>query len=72
MDPWDWYAVMRARSDDPIREWAELESKSATTSEDLYQSQAPSRPRRGNVLALLAISAKLVAALVQTWLTRSR
>jgi hypothetical protein len=72
VDPWDWHAPLQAQTTDPIRRWADLEGKSSTTSDELYQSQLPTREPRPNVFALLAVSVKLVAALVHTWLTRSR
>jgi hypothetical protein len=72
VDPWDWHAPLQAQEADPIRRWADLEGKSSTTSDELYQSQLPTRESRPNVFALLAVSVKLVAALVHTWLTRGR
>jgi hypothetical protein len=72
VDHWDWHTLLRARKSDPIQKWAEMESKSATMSDELYQAQLPAASPRRNVLALFVVTAKLVAAIVQTWLTRSR
>jgi hypothetical protein len=72
VDHWDWHTVLRARKSDPIQKWAELESKSATMTDELYQANLPAAPGRPNLLAIVAVTAKLLAAIVQAWLTRSR
>ena len=41
-------------------------------SDEIYQANVPAAPSRPRMLAIFVVTAKLVAAIVQTWLTRSR
>jgi hypothetical protein len=72
VDHWDWNALLAARKSDPIQQWAEMESKSPTMRDEIYQRQMPAKTTRTNAIALLAVTAKLAATVVQAWLTRSR
>jgi hypothetical protein len=58
-----------ARSDEPdsVRRWAELEGKSATMQDELYQSQAPQPGKLPNPTGFICILGKLIAAIVESW-----
>jgi hypothetical protein len=71
VDHSDWHALLRARKSDPIQQWADMESKSPTMRDEIYQSRLPVAPSRPNVLALFVVTAKLLATTL-SWLTRSR
>lgn len=72
MDHWDLAARRHAPSSDPVRHWAEIEGKSPTMSEDLYEQQALHQPSRLNPLATIATAAKLLATIIHAWLNDSR
>ena len=72
MDHWDSLTTLRAPRIDVVRKWADMEGKSPTMREDLYQSRVqPGAPPR-NVLTLLVTSVKIVTAMVHAWVSDSR
>jgi hypothetical protein len=65
VDHWDAYVRWREHSHDPVREWADLEGKSPSMSEDLYQAQMGEEETRSRVFAPLMLTAKLLTAVVK-------
>ena len=61
------YDLVRAAPPDAVRQWAELEGKSATTRDDLW------RGRRGRArqftanTALISVAAELLAGALHIW-----
>jgi hypothetical protein len=65
MDPWKEYAAWQDCCD-VVREWAALEGKSTTMSEDLLRNCAPRR-RFKPLLAALSVIAHVSASLIELW-----
>jgi hypothetical protein len=65
MDPWKEYAAWQTGRD-VVRQWAALEGKSPTMSEDLLRNCAPRR-RFKLLLAALSFIAHVSASLVELW-----
>ena len=72
MDHWDSNSKLRAPRTDPLRNWADLEGKSPTMSEDLYRENTPSAPTPLGALISIATGMKLVTGIVHAWLSDSR
>ena len=66
MDPWKEMSVWEIRRDE-VREWAALEGKSATMSEELYRCRVgPSLFRQGS-LRMLSLCAHAGAWVLEAW-----
>jgi hypothetical protein len=65
MDPWKEYAAWQIGRD-VVRDWAAMEDKSLTMSEDLLRDCAPRR-RFKPFLAALSVIAHVSASLVELW-----
>lgn len=67
MDHWEAYVRSQERVLDPVRQWADLEGKSPTMSEDLYRSQTAPTNARVRLFATFATGAKLVVSALKAW-----
>jgi hypothetical protein len=65
MDPWKEYAAWQTGRD-VVRDWAALEGKSPTMSEDLLRGSAPRR-RFKPLLAALSFITHISASLIELW-----
>ncbi len=65
MDPWKEYAAWQDGRD-VVRQWAALEAKSPTMSEDLLRGQSPLR-RSKLLLATVSFTAHVGASLAELW-----
>jgi hypothetical protein len=61
------YDIVRAAPSDAVRQWAELEGKSATTRDDLYRTQFTSvRPVTIKTATIIA-AAEVLAGALHIW-----
>jgi hypothetical protein len=65
MDPWKEYAAWQDGRD-VVRQWAALEGKSATMSDDLLRDYSPRRGRR-LLLTALGLITHVGASLAELW-----
>jgi hypothetical protein len=72
VEQWNLIVKLRAPEGDALRQWAEMEGKSPTMRDDLYRRHSLVRQSRTSVPASFAISIKLIAAIVNSWLSGSR
>jgi hypothetical protein len=67
VDYWNSTTRLRAPNADPLRRWADMEGKSPTMSEDLYQQCTETGAPHRDTSALFGASGKLFVAILHAW-----